>query len=126
MARPPGPESAEPRKPENREPERRAMEDERPVRPVPQAAGDGDPDPEDVREALEAAVEAAEAAGAGEAIRAGEADGAEHLTAITTIADETPPAVLAEAIADLDSDELRTVIAALGSERSADVMAELD
>ena len=102
------------------------MEDERPMRPVPNAAGDDDPDAGEVREALEAAVEAAEAAGAGEAIRAGEAEGAEHLTAITTIADETPPAVLAEAIADLDSDELRTVLAALGSERSADVVSELD
>src|SRR5688500_20083027 len=72
-----------------------------------------DPDPEDVREALEAAVDAP---GSTEA----------QTEAITAIADETPDAVLAEAISELEPDELRTVLAALGIERSADVVSELD
>src|SRR5688500_12962121 len=73
----------------------------------------GDPDPADEREALEAAVEAP---GGAEA----------QAEAITAIADETPDAVLAEAIADLEGEEMRAVFAALGTERSADVVSELD
>jgi magnesium transporter len=84
------------------------MEDERPSR-LPD-----DVDADDVREALSAAIDES-------------ASGEGSPTAqITQIADETPPAVLAEAIADLETGELRTVLAALGSERSADVVSELD
>ena len=86
--------------------------EEQSVTPRPVEQSD-DPDPEDVREALEAAVEAPGTT-------------ASQTEAITAIADETPAAVLAEAIADLETDELRTVLAALGTERSADVVSELD
>ena len=80
---------------------------------MPRPVEEAEPDAEEVREALEAAVDAP---GSVES----------QTEAITAIANETPPGVLAEAIADLNRDELRTVLAALGTERSADVVSELD
>jgi magnesium transporter len=53
-------------------------------------------------------------------------DNTTSLERIVQVADDTPPAVLAEAIADLTTDDLRTVLAALGTEWSAEVMSELD
>lgn len=100
------------------------MDDEQRVTTRPAEPVDAS-DPEKVRGALEAAIEAAETSAA----RAGADSVAEALAAnaaIMAIANETPPGVLAEAIAELEREELRTVLAALGTERSADVVSELD
>lgn len=83
-------------------------------------------DPERVRDALEDAIEAAETAPREGGDTAPPDPRHDAASAITAIADHTPPAVLAEAIADLDTDELRTVLAVLGTERAADVVSELD
>jgi magnesium transporter len=80
--------------------------------PVPR---DEDADADSVRDALEAAIEASPET----------PDAEDRAERIAAIADETLPSVLAEAIADLEPDDLRTVLAALGRERSADVVAEL-
>jgi magnesium transporter len=69
-------------------------------------------DPDEIRDALEAAIDSAP-------------PGASSL-AIAAIAGDASPASLAEAIAELDRKDLVTVLNALGSERTADVIAELD
>jgi magnesium transporter len=98
------------------------MDNDEPVTPRPTGADDRDAqdsqgiteetDADRVREALEAAIESSPVGGGS--------------GRITAIADHAMPSVLAEAIADLETDELRTVISALGSERAADVVAEMD
>lgn len=89
-----------------------AAGDEKMVQARPPAE---DADPDRIRDALEAAIEASPAG-----------NGNGRSGRIAAIADETPPSVLAEAIADLDAEDVRTVLSALGSERAADVVSELD